>query len=238
MRISPKLSAIAITAITLLSACIYVGYQKSKVQPARIFPEKKDESQPVSPDILRAINGPPLTEGKEDFEKIILQLLLVSPDDKSGSFGGRHKIDMKAREKYFSLSSYSAYTSYVEQQKRDIISLGEDSGAPYTCRAEFTDNSQKYIRDDSGRTIFSANGGFVCGAWDAFGGYGKYAIQVKTRSDVTRPSSIIIDDWNVEILESVKPKPYVKRPCIKHDGSTPDALLKYELDAQKKHGCI
>ena len=111
------LTAVAISVIIVVGAYIYVEYQKNKIQRESIFPVKKDESQLVSPEMERGIAGTPFTAGKEDFEKIVLGLLLVSPDDKKGSIAGRHEIDVRKQEQYFLPAALLEYKKFCFSTK-------------------------------------------------------------------------------------------------------------------------
>lgn len=199
---------VILLAIVLCGA--YVFWEKHKNNATHGMPKiARRAIEPMSPDIKRVmaeISGQALSKDKQEFENIIHELLLVSPDDKKGGFGSRIDINMKAREKYFSAESYPAYVAYVEQQKKDIRALGVDSGAPYTCHALFKYGSQKYTKEAQGAVVFFANGRFLCGAWDSRAEYGRYKIEVKTKSDVMKPDNLVLDVWDVEVLEPVRPK--------------------------------
>ncbi len=155
---------------------------------------------------LEELYGVALAEDKQAFEDLIKELLMINPDDKAGGFASRTDIDMLARKKYFSADSYLSYIKYVDQQKGAILSLGVDSGATYTCRALFKRGSQKYIEDAHGSIVFTVNGQFLCGAWDASASNGRYELKIKTKSDVTNPSNLQIDAWEINILEPVQRK--------------------------------
>ncbi|HEU4838403.1 MAG TPA: hypothetical protein VFS88_03215 [Micavibrio sp.] len=241
MKKTPKLSAIsavAISAIILSSAYIYVEVQKSKIQPARISPERKVSSQPVSPEMERSlavIFGKSLEEDKQAFEDIIHQLAFVSVDDMNRGLGTAFKIDMSSRKQYFKDVSWGQYQKYVIQQKEDIKTLGTDSGAPYKCEVHFNYGSQKYSQDKAGNTIFLASGLFSCGAWDAYDSYGEFKITVLAAGDVTKPKDLKIMNWNMEILEPVRPKKY---PCVDPKNAKEDPHFEQRLVYQKKNGCI
>lgn len=140
---------------------------------------------------------------KQDFEGIIHTLLFISGDDTVRGYGGTEgKLDMVARKKYFSEKGWVKYQTFVAQQKKDIEKLGTDSRAPYSCHENFNYKSQSYISIDQHQK-FSAEGYFLCGAWDSFTQTGKYKINVLIIGNANDAKNIIIDDWSVEIIEPI-----------------------------------
>jgi hypothetical protein len=133
------------------------------------------------------------------FECELEKLLQISADDILRGEGGKSKLDIEGRKKFFSEGGWKQYQDFVASHKVYLKSKPfRDGGTPWHSQAGFTRGSQKYGAERNGLKNFSAEGMFSSATYDSYSDHKPFKIEISYSEKKTESGDkFLIEKWQL-----------------------------------------
>jgi hypothetical protein len=189
-----KTILIVFSILTIFSISSVHGEEKGGTEPLCSGLEVKGDGSATTK-LMPCIPEVPVSKEEREFEGKIRTLLYLNDGDTYQGWGSEEKVDMPARNNFFSKEGWKQYQEYITWQKKELTDV--KAGRKFQYQAlTLPFNSQQYSNSINGLKTFFAKGAFYYGTGDVFAVRKPFEIKI-SYMDVNQAPKILIKDWKI-----------------------------------------